>query len=203
MKKFVFILMAVYSVASEAVCPSGGTCGPATRYDVTLLEVALCQNASCTQSYTVASGAKVFNIASAAVGESLGSYANFNNVPPATYTHLRFISSRTFTITGAAISTCSAQNAASLSVPNGEAPLNVDGLALLDFGSSGRSLTWNDAAKTQMKGIAPLTTPITITHDDDAPEVRMAFGTKTALACVSGYSFPSPPDVTVDLKYSR
>lgn len=190
MKKIFIALLLSYSGTSLAVCVSG-TCGPATRYDVNVQEVALCQEATCTTPapYIVGSGVRTFDIASAAVGAAVGTYANFDAVPAGTYTHVRLIFSRTFTITAAAVAPCAAQTAAPLSIPNG-AP--IDALA---GGIPGMS--WNDAAKTQVKWIQQLTAPLVISQGGTPPTVAVKFGTQSAMMCAAdGNPYPAPPDVS-------
>lgn len=75
--------------------------GAATTYNVTLTQVELCQTAACAAPFVVGTGAKSFDIASANVGASLGSYAPVNSVPKGkTITHVRVTMSRTINIGG-------------------------------------------------------------------------------------------------------
>lgn len=193
------LLLACSGTAMAATCLAD-VCGPATRYDVTVLEVALCQEATCTSPapYIVGSGTQAFDIASATVGAAVGSYAGFDQVPAGTYTHMRSIVSSTFTITGAAIGACAAQNAAALTVPNGvnSAPV-PDAVAAAGLAW----LTWNDAAKTQIKMTVALPTPLLVSKGSDLPSVSIAFGTQTALACVNALTLPipQPPEILVNI----
>jgi hypothetical protein len=191
MKKIFIALLLSYSSTSFAVCVSG-TCGPATRYDVNVQEVALCQEATCTSPapYIVGSGVRTFDIASAAVGAAVGSYANFDAVPPATYTHVRLLFSRTFVMTGAAVAPCAAQTAASLSIPNG---VPIDPFA----GGAIPGMSWNDAAKTQVKWIKQLTAPMVIAQGGQPPTIAIKFGTQGSLMCAAdGNPYPAPPDLS-------
>lgn len=200
MKKIlgIFALFFACSVAANAACMPGVTCTPATRYDVTLLEAALCQDAACTTPVVIGSGAKTFDIASVAVGASLGSFANFDTIPAGTYTHIRSVVSRTFTITGSAVATCLAQNAVTLNIPNGADPaIPVDAIA-----AAGQAwLTWNDVAKTQIKMMGTLPSPLVIPQTGTRPSVSIAFGTQTALGCTGGgLSLPQPPEIVVSIQ---
>lgn len=176
--------------AAFALCPAG-TCGQATRYDVNVLEVALCTDTACANAHVVGSGTQTFNIASAAVGQQLGEYAGVDTLPAGTYVAIRTILDRTFTIsTAAVIGTCAAQTNASLSVPNGSG--SSDGLD-----GQGPALTWNDSGKTQVRWIGTLTTPITVAKGGNKPSVKVSFNTSEGFACISGGSYPAPPDVSV------
>lgn len=198
MKKIFLALLLSYSGATSAACLAGNTCGPATRYDVTLLEAALCQDAACTTPIVIGAGAKTFDIASVAVGASLGSFASFDTIPPGTYTHVLFISARTFTITGPALAICPAQNNVTLDIPNGDDPaIPVDAIAAAGLAW----LTWNDVAKTQIKMIGTLPTPLVIPQTGTRPSVSIAFGTQNALGCTGGgLSLPQAPEVVVSLQ---
>jgi hypothetical protein len=169
----------------------GGTCGPATKYEVNVLSVALCQNSSCTSPVTVGSSSQSFDIASASVGSAIGSYASFDNVTPASYTHLQVVVSRTFTISGAAIGACAAQSSASLRVPND----NPGGT--LDAAMAARGITWNDIAKSQLKIITALSAPLVISRTSPMPNVSVRFGTAEGLMCIVNQPYPSPPDVSI------
>lgn len=215
MKKILIALLLSYSGATWAgVCATNpsitGTCGPTTSYTITLLEVALCRDAACTSEYVVGSGAKTFDIASVAVGASVGSYASFDTIPPGTYTHMRSVVSRTFGIVAPAITdtlggtgrTCPAQNG-SLSLPNGVPagdPANPDALAAAGIAG----LTWKDAAThNQIQLINALTSPITITQGGKPPTVSIKFGTTSALACYTGFGATKPivqaPEMSVTI----
>jgi len=208
MKISAFVLLLTYSSATwAAACATNpgadGTCGPATSYKITLVEAALCQDANCTSNYVVGSGTTTFDIASVTVGASIGSYANFDSVPPGTYTHMRAIISRTITMTAAAVvatnGTCPAQNAAPLSVYNGSEGYG-DAITVAAI----PGVTWNDPAKTQIKAITTLTTPLVIPQAGRRPSISIAFGTTSALLCanIGGPAVllvPQPPEIAVSV----
>lgn len=189
----VLILGALPGVASAACVLNlglGEVCGAATRYDVSVQSVALCTEASCANPVLVGTGARSFDIASAAVGAAVGSYANMDSVSGGTYTHVRTIVSRTFSITGAAVGACAAQSAASLSVPNDNAGL--------DAAMSGAGITWNDApAKSQLRIISALAAPLTVSKTSSMPSISVKFGTANGVMCIAGTAFPAPPDVSI------
>jgi hypothetical protein len=203
MKKLrVLLPFFIFTSSAYAACPlsiPGAECGPATRYDVSVASVALCTEATCASPVTVGSGARVFDIASAAVGSAVGSYANMDNLSAGSYTHVQTTVSRTFTVTGAAIiaagvgANCPAQTAQALSVPNNN-PGGLDALM------AAAGITWADPpAKTQLKIITALGSPLTLSKTSLAPSVSVKFGTQKGLMCIGVDSFPSPPDVNVSV----
>lgn len=80
--------------------------GPATTYIVQMTKFELCTDVDgngggCVGTFVVGSGAKSFDIASAAVGSAVGSYASNVKLPVGTtFKYVRFTLSRTFTISG-------------------------------------------------------------------------------------------------------
>lgn len=184
-------LLALFSGAAGAVCPGlgvGATCSAATRYDVNVQEVALCQDSACASSSVVGSGAKTFDIASAAVGTAIGSYAKVDALPVGVYSHIRVVISRTFTISGAG---CTGPSGLSQSVPNG-APVDAITVANLS------GISWNDpAVKTQIKIIQPLPTALAISKAGSRPAVTVKFATQDGILCAGGAPYPGIPDVTL------
>lgn len=182
-------LLLTYSSTSWAVCLAGGTCGAATRYDVDVQEMAICQDAACANKYVVGSGRKVLDIASASIGAEVGKYADVDSIPYGTYTHVRLLVSPTFIITGGVVGACPAQNAATLTIPNG-AP--IDALA----GGAIPGMSWSDGTKTKVQVLVALSAPITVGTGFKCPGVKIQFDTQGGLMCHTGVSFPAPPDIT-------
>ncbi|MBT4000641.1 MAG: hypothetical protein HOF09_00985 [Candidatus Thioglobus sp.] len=85
--------------------------GPATQYTVTVKQVELCTSLACTTAHTLVTKTQDMDIASAAVGAAVGSYASTMTMPPmgVAYSHMRITVDRTFTITGYALSASSGQ----------------------------------------------------------------------------------------------
>lgn len=191
-KMFVGLGAMAFSLSSWGACIAAGTCGPATRYDVNVQEVSLCSDAACAGSFTVGSGARTFDIASATVGAAIGSYAKVDAVPVGVYTHVRVVVSRTFTISGAAIGGCGAQTGAALSIPNN----NPGGL---DAALNAVGIFWHDGAKSQIRMTQALPAPIAISKAGTRPSVMVKFNTQEGLMCSAGSSFPAPPDVTLSM----
>ena len=78
--------------------------GEATKYEVTMQKVELCEDSACATSYTIGDSSMVADIASADAGATVGSYASTSGIPAGkTYSHLRVTLSRTFTITGTVV----------------------------------------------------------------------------------------------------
>lgn len=205
-KALLILLMTPLQVFADcALSIPGAVCGPATKYEVSVTSVSLCAEATCASPVAIGTGEKVFDIASAAVGSAVGSYANMDNVISGTYTHVQTIVSGTFKISGGAIASgttsCGAQSEASLSVPNA-APFGGTSLDVL-MGLAG--ITWADpASKTQLKIITALAAPLTVSKTSAAPSVSIEFGTSKGLMCVEGgvlsdQSFPAPPDVIISV----
>lgn len=168
------------------------TCGPATRYDVNVMEVALCSDAACSSRYVVGSGTKTFDVASGTAGSAVGSYAKVDAVPNGVYTHVRLVLHRTFVISGPATgSGCAAPaNAMSISVKN-------DGSWDANLAAIG--ITWNDPpAKTQMAMIGTLPTPMVVTKGAKRPSVMVKFDTQQGLMCDgAGTYIPGLPTTTL------
>lgn len=184
------------ATAAHSACLAtalGGTCGAATKYEVNVLSVALCQSASCTSPVTVGSSSQSFDIASAAVGSAIGSYANFDTVTAGTYTHIQVVVSRNFTISGTATG-CAAQTSAALQVPN----TNPGGS--LDTAMAALGVTWNDVAKSQLKVITALSSPLTVSRTAPMPSVAVRFGTAEGMMCIATVPYPSPPDIGITIQ---
>lgn len=168
------------------------SCGPATRYDVNVIEVALCSDAACSSRFVVGSGAKTFDVASGTAGSAIGSYAKVDAVPNGVYTHVRLVLHRTFVISGPATGGgCAAPaNAAAISVAN-------DGS--WDANLTAIGITWNDPpAKTQMAMIGTLPTPVVVTKGGNRPSVMVKFDTQQGLMCNgAGTYLPGLPTTTL------
>jgi len=99
------ILTALFVIASNSIAYAGaiaGTVGAAaTRYDVTITKVELCQEAACTNTYTLGQTTKTFDIASASAGADVGNYISLKGIPKfRTWSHVRVTLSTAFTIQG-------------------------------------------------------------------------------------------------------
>lgn len=171
----------------------GETCVPASRYEIGVDSVALCTDANCSNPQVLGSNAATFDIASAAAGSALGTYATMQTLPSGTYSYVRAIINRTFTISGAANGLCGAQNSASLSIPN-------DNPGGLDAKMASAGLTWSDGAKTQLQIIAALPSPINISSPGLAPSISIQFNTQKSLMCILGAAYPAPPNVTISVQ---
>lgn len=192
-KSLLFVGSLLCTGTASAACLAtalGGTCGAATKYEVNVQSVALCQNSTCSSPVTVGSSAQSFDIASAAVGSAIGSYANFDSVTAGTYTHIQVIASRSFTISGTATG-CAPVTSEPLDVPN----TNPGGT--LDAAMAALGITWNDGPKTQLKIITALSAPLTISRTAPMPNVSVRFGTSQGLMCIATVRYPSPPDISI------
>jgi hypothetical protein len=103
-----FVVLIVGSILTSVVFADDGDTrtGPATQYTVTVKKVELCTDSSCSTAHTLVTKTAAMDIASAAVGASVGSYASTMALPPmgVTYSHMRSTIDRTFTIKGYALS---------------------------------------------------------------------------------------------------
>lgn len=109
MNKFV-VLVAGLVLTPIVFAANGDTrAGPATQYTVTVKQVELCTSSACTTAHTLVTKTSPMDIASAAVGAAIGSYASTMTLPPMgiTYSHMRITIDRTFTIKGYALSSSS------------------------------------------------------------------------------------------------
>jgi hypothetical protein len=106
-------VLVIGSLLSSIVFSTNGDVrtGPATQYTVTVKQVELCTSSACTMAHTLVTKTSDMDIASAAVGASVGSYASTMTMPPmgVTYSHMRTTIDRTFTIKGYALSASSGQ----------------------------------------------------------------------------------------------
>ncbi len=100
MKKVFFIITIIFLLFNKAYSANPDK-GEATTYNITMQKVELCQDSTCSTSYTVGNNSKTVNIASASAGADIGSYAPTTGLPMGqTYSHLRVTLSRSFTISG-------------------------------------------------------------------------------------------------------
>lgn len=75
--------------------------GDATTYEITITKIEICESSACASPLTIGSSSKEFNIASAAVGAEIGTYAPLNTIPKGTTaTHMRVTMSRAIDIAG-------------------------------------------------------------------------------------------------------
>jgi len=108
---YTFILSMTLSVlvASSAFA---GALGPATKYEITMTKVELCEtgstDANCLNPVTVSpSGTKVSDIAAVDAGASVGSFGSLSTLTPGTtYSYIQVTMSRLFTIAGTTSAGC-------------------------------------------------------------------------------------------------
>lgn len=198
MYRYLLIFLILVSGPAFSACSviptiAGGptiTCGSATRYDVEVQSVSLCTESTCASPVSIGSTSKTFDIASASVGSAIGSYANFDAVTPGTYTHVKTVVSSTMTLTGSALATCGAVDAAQKTIPN-----------TVTFPSNSMSLDWVTGSTSSLKMIIALSAPIVVSRTSSMPSISVKFGTSNALMCVGGVgSFPAPPDVSITVQ---
>ena len=106
--KFLIIAVGMVPMLSN----SGTWTGPATQYTVKVKKVELCTDSSCSTAHILVTKTAAMDIASAAVGAAVGSYASTMTLPAmgVAYSHMRVTLDRKFTITGYGASSDSAGN---------------------------------------------------------------------------------------------
>lgn len=101
MFRFLRLFAVVVAAVGFTHAASAQTTGTPSEYSVSVSKIELCTEATCATPFVLGAGAQAFNIASAAVGGQLGSYASATNWPVGTmFSHIRVTMSRTIGITG-------------------------------------------------------------------------------------------------------
>ena len=86
---------------SSSVAIAGTKTGRAEVYKVTMDNMELCSDATCTSPLVVCTGTKTVDIASVTAGADIGSWCSLSGIPIGkTYSHYRIRVSRSFTISG-------------------------------------------------------------------------------------------------------
>ena len=218
MKRHLFIGLAVIGLVLGLGAPALAqlTTGNATTYVVSVTSIELCSSAACSSPAVVGSGAKDFDIASAAVGGAIGAYASTGGLPKGrTFTHIRATMSRTIRVSGnagsppgvtgdcitdgtagsatagATITPGQAAAASNLVVPD---VLSIGGVAPTAAEYAAQGLTLVDAAS--MRFVAALASPVTI--GETPPSIDIAFQTRNAVGAANNGAnlclvFPQPP----------
>lgn len=213
---------------SRAVAQTVGT-GVATFYDVTLEKVELCTGNGggngCDNPFVLGSGVKTFDIASAAAGGDVGSYASVSTLPVGTvYRYVRATISRTFKISGSVSNVggsginCrtggSGTGATGFTLATAATGDNTAGTASSEsvvaanggaYGGGSPNYTSNlgvvDNSPTMTDTIA-LTSPFTVTSTP--PTVRVTFDTQNALgALINGGNcvmWPAAPSIHITVQ---
>ncbi len=99
MNKLFYIFIFALLIFNKAYAASGK--GEATKYQVTMKKVEICEDSACATSYTVGERDMDADIASVSAGADVGNFSPTTGIPiGTTYTHLRVTIDRTFRITG-------------------------------------------------------------------------------------------------------
>ena len=99
MKKLFYIFVFTLLIFNKSYAASGK--GEATTYLVTMKKVEICEDSSCSSSYTIGERDMEADIASVTAGADVGNFSPTTGIPiGTTYTHLRVTIDRTFRITG-------------------------------------------------------------------------------------------------------
>ncbi len=229
-KKGLLFVTAV-CVATFCAPPSfAQSAGVATTYQIQIQKVELCTGNGggngCDNPYVVGSAASTFDIAAAAAGAQVGSYAS-SLTPPAgtTYTHMRVTLSRFFTIAGAVSSVAGAGGTGNCRTGGADATgytlatagpgLNTAGSATAQVLSIANEGEWGGGEPSYPSSfnVVDDAAAFTITYALsqsftvsalNPPTINIAFDTQTALGafgtspgCVM---FPQEPSVTVSIQ---
>lgn len=235
--RFVFVATSALALpfAGTAYAASfPGTPGNATQYEVTIKKVELCTSSdgqgSCGGAFTIASGNKSFDIASAAAGSQVGSYAQLTTLPFATYSYVRVTVDPAIVATGSGSDnglTCytnaagggsvSAASAAGLATPAQSTTLyvphfgtydagggNVTTLTAADFQSSGARGYIDRPADGNVVITYALTAPYTVVAAQ-RPLITVRFDVTSSLGFLrTGLNtcsvFPEPPSVSISVQ---
>jgi hypothetical protein len=210
-----------------------GTAGNATQYQVTIKKVVLCTASdgagSCSDPHTIGSGDKSFDIASAAAGGQVGSYANLTTLPITTYSYVQVTIDPAIVATGSGSDgglTCytSASGGGSVSVASSgsnTAPAQSTTIYVPHFGSynAGTGATTLSASDFQTSGARgyidrPSDSEVVITYALTAaytvvrerrPTITVKFDVSSSLGFLrTGATtcsvFPEPPSVTITVQ---
>lgn len=195
--------------------------GNASSYTISMTSIELCSSAACSDPILLGSGSKDFDIASAAVGSAIGSYASTSGLPIGrTFTHVRVTLSRIIKIAGNAgqpggvsadcITDGTPGTAAAGAVLTEGGTLAVSDLVVPNIGAFGgqpdvaayaaQGITLVDGTTFQF--LIALTSPTTV--GTTPPNIDIAFQTQNAVAAVNDGSndcrmFPQPPVVTLTI----
>jgi len=101
LRKTFFTILSIFASANIAF--SATVSGAPDVYRVTLYEMALCSDSSCSDPKIIGSNdsGRDFDIASASAGQNVGSFVDsLSNIDNGTYSHVRFVIGRSFVISG-------------------------------------------------------------------------------------------------------
>lgn len=196
--------------------------GNATSYIVSVTNLELCSSAACSDPVALGSGAVNFDIASAAVGAAVGTYASTNNLPAGrTFSHVRITLSRTIRISGNAGSpagvagdcitdgTAGAVTGGAVLAPGATAALSnlvvpnvlaIGGVGPTAAQYSAQGITLVDG--TSLRFLTALSSSFTV--GQTPPNIDLAFQTQNSIGTVNDGSnncemFPQPPVVSLTL----
>ena len=101
LRKTFFTILSIFASANIAF--SATVSGAPDVYRVTLYEMALCSDSSCSDPKIIGSNdsGRDFDIASASAGQNVGSFVDsLSNIDNGTYSHVSFVIGRSFVISG-------------------------------------------------------------------------------------------------------
>lgn len=190
------LVLSVFQLPSYAYAASGA----ATTYNVSINKVELCSNAACSSPILLGGGTKSFDIASASVGNDLGSYASLDAVPKGTtISHVRVTLSRTIEIAGSTVDPGNVGGTCGSNAADNSSTITAAGVGTVGGGGTAQTLLVPNEGSiagqpaagtyaaqdvtlinaTEMQILKPLPSPFTM--KDEPPVVDIAFETAAGL----------------------
>lgn len=212
------------AIASQAALP--GTATRPSFYEVTITQVEMCQDATCSNPFKLGVGSRSFDISSAFAGADVGSYIDITGIPLfQTWSHVRVTFSSTIRIganwtdadgdvcgTGNALNQASGATALLVTAAGASTNTPVN-MVIPDVGAFAGNPTAGDFTTFNMTKAAgaatasityPLTSPYTCKGVMPRIEVRFDTGSAfshlgLALGGAAGqcHAYPRPPAVTI------
>ena len=195
---FAAAALALHALAPDLALAATISTGTATEFNIPVKRVSLCQDSVCSGRFILGNSSKDFDVASASVGQDVGSYADITGIQlGATYSHLEIQFGRTLKITGqvdvgggTVCFTDSSDTSGSVTTPSvgkDTGPATSQTLFIPDVGAFGgqpteavyaaAGLTITD--ETTATGIVALTQSFTVT--ESAPQIQIRINTQSAI----------------------
>ncbi|MDK9720725.1 MAG: hypothetical protein OEL53_06025 [Rhodospirillales bacterium] len=228
MKRNVLLLsvlaLPMFYASASATMP--GNFADATRYDVTIRKIELCESSACNSPYVAASlSGKIFDIASVGAGSSVGSLVDLKSIPLyRIWSHVRVTLAPYFAITATgtddAANTCwtnsantaSSHTALGVSTTGGGGPATAQTLYVPNVNAFGASVPSSSdyssygVSKTDNSDVVvtyALTAPYVC--KGVMPTITVKFDTKNSIKFYDSSggggatctSYPAPPTVTI------
>ncbi len=125
-------------LASKTWAQIPGQSGAATVYEITVSQVEICTDSSCSSSFVLGNTTATFDLASVSAGQDVGEFATASGIPAGVaHSHVRVTLNRAITITGSvSITGLASPNECTTRTGNSQGDTNTLGL-----GTTGSSST--------------------------------------------------------------